>query len=39
MKVMGNGAFSDAARQEASINFVLGLGCVDAMSVGFHEPR
>jgi aryl-alcohol dehydrogenase-like predicted oxidoreductase len=35
MKVIGNGQFTDAAQREASVRFVLGLDCVDAISVGF----
>ncbi len=37
MKVVGEGAFSDdKSKLDNSIRFVLGLGCVDAMIVGFE---
>ncbi|MCS7238990.1 MAG: aldo/keto reductase [Thermoguttaceae bacterium] len=37
MKIVGEGAFSnDKTKLDQSINFVLGLKCVDAMIVGFE---
>lgn len=37
MKIVGEGAFSgDKAKLDQSIRFVLGLGCVDTMIVGFE---
>ena len=38
MKVCGEGEFRDNAEERSkSIGFVLGLGCVDAMIVGFEK--
>jgi aryl-alcohol dehydrogenase-like predicted oxidoreductase len=39
MKVLGAGKFAaDAKKRQASIRYVLGLDCVDAMVVGFETP-
>ena len=39
MKVLGAGAFRKSDRKrDASVRFVLGLDCVDAMVVGFETP-
>jgi len=38
MKLIGEGAFSkDEEKKNASINFVLGLGCVHILNVGFES--
>lgn len=38
MKMVGEGKFgADAAKKAESVQFVLGLGCVDAMIVGFEK--
>jgi len=38
MKIMGQGAFRDSdEKRNASINFALGMGAVDAMIVGFEK--
>lgn len=40
MKIIGEGAFRNSEEQiEKSLRFALGLGCVDAMVVGFEEPH
>jgi len=39
MKIIGEGQFrNDAAKKDASIKFVLGLGCVDVLNVGCETP-
>ena len=39
MKLIGEGEFSkDSAKIDEALRFVLGLGCVDAMIVGFENP-
>jgi hypothetical protein len=38
MKIIGEGEFrNDEAKREESVKFALGLGCVDAMVVGFEN--
>ncbi|RJP20352.1 MAG: aldo/keto reductase [Candidatus Omnitrophota bacterium] len=37
MKIIGNGDFTDAARRDASIKFVMGLDCVDVVVIGFKS--
>ncbi len=40
MKVMGQGRYrDDPAKREASIRYVLGLGSVDVMVIGFERPE
>ena len=40
MKLIGNGKFrNDSAKIDESLNFVLGLGTVDMMIVGFEKPE
>jgi predicted aldo/keto reductase-like oxidoreductase len=39
MKILGEGTFKTAEQQIESLRFVLGLGCVDAMVVGFESPE
>ena len=40
MKIIGEGEFGDSEeKRQSSVNFVLGLGCVDAMVVGFEAER
>jgi predicted aldo/keto reductase-like oxidoreductase len=39
MKILGEGTFKSIDQQLASLRFVLGLGCVDAMVVGFEAPE
>jgi aryl-alcohol dehydrogenase-like predicted oxidoreductase len=39
MKIIGQGKFRDSDEQrDASVRYVLNLGCVDAMVVGFETP-
>ncbi len=38
MKIIGNGNFTEKSRREASIQFVMGLDCVDAVIIGFKSP-
>ncbi len=38
MKLIGNGEFTGAERREASIRYVVNLGCVDAMTIGYKTP-
>jgi aryl-alcohol dehydrogenase-like predicted oxidoreductase len=38
MKIMGEGAFKDPATRDASIKFVMQLGAVDAVTIGFKSP-
>jgi predicted aldo/keto reductase-like oxidoreductase len=39
MKILGEGTFKTEEQQLASLRFVLGLGCVDAMVIGFESPK
>jgi len=39
MKILGEGTFKTPEEQIASIKYVLGLGCVDAMVIGFESPE
>ncbi len=40
MKIIGQGRWRyDPAKREASIRYVLGLGSVDVMVVGFERPE
>ena len=39
MKILGEGTFKTAERQIESLKFVLGLGCVNAMVIGFESPE
>ncbi len=39
MKIIGNGSFTDAADRETSIQYVMGLDCVDAVVIGFASTR
>jgi predicted aldo/keto reductase-like oxidoreductase len=39
MKILGEGTFRDVEMQLKSLRFVLGLGCVDAMVIGFESPE
>jgi predicted aldo/keto reductase-like oxidoreductase len=39
MKILGEGTFKSVEQQIASLRFVLGLGTVDAMVVGFETPE
>lgn len=39
MKLIGNGAFTEAAQREASIKFVMGLDSVDAITIGFKSTQ
>jgi predicted aldo/keto reductase-like oxidoreductase len=38
MKIMGEGDFTDAQQRDASIKYVMNLGCVDAVIIGFASP-
>jgi len=39
MKIIGEGAFRNSEeRRDASVKFVLGLGCVDVLNVGCESP-
>ena len=38
MKVMGEGAFKTPEQRDASIKFVMGLGTVDAITIGYKTP-
>jgi len=38
MKLIANGDFTDSAQRDASIKFVMGLDCVDAVVIGFKTP-
>ena len=38
MKIMGEGAFKDPETRDASIKFVMQLGTVDAVTIGFKSP-
>jgi predicted aldo/keto reductase-like oxidoreductase len=39
MKILGEGTFKSPEQQMDSLRFVLGLGCVDAMVIGFESPE
>jgi len=40
MKIIGEGRFRNSdEKRDRSVSFALGLGCVDAMVVGFESPR
>jgi aryl-alcohol dehydrogenase-like predicted oxidoreductase len=39
MKILGEGAFREPARRDASLRYVLGLGTVDAFIIGFESPE
>jgi predicted aldo/keto reductase-like oxidoreductase len=39
MKVLGQGNFKTEEQQRKSLEFILGLGCVDAFVVGFESPQ
>ncbi len=39
IKVFGEGTFAnDAEKREKSVDFILGLGCISTLIVGFEEP-
>ena len=38
MKLMGNGEFTEAARRDASLEYVMALDCVDAVTIGYKSP-
>jgi predicted aldo/keto reductase-like oxidoreductase len=38
MKLMGEGSFKDAETRRKSLEYVMGLGCVDAVTIGFKSP-
>jgi len=38
MKIMGEGAFKDPQTRDASVKFVMQLGTVDAVTIGFKSP-
>jgi predicted aldo/keto reductase-like oxidoreductase len=39
MKILGEGTFKTEEEQVRSLRYVLGLGCVDAMVIGFEKPE
>jgi hypothetical protein len=39
MKILGEGTFKTEEQQLESLRFVLGLGCVDCMVIGFEKPE
>lgn len=39
MKILAEGSLKTVDRQLESLRFVLGLGCVDAMVIGFESPE
>ncbi len=39
MKIFGEGSFKTPEEREASLRFVLGQQCVDAMIIGFEKPE
>ena len=39
MKILGEGRFKSVDQQLDSLRFVLGLGCVNAMVIGFESPE
>ena len=38
MKILGEGTFKQPEEKRKSLEFVLGLGCVDAFVIGFESP-
>jgi predicted aldo/keto reductase-like oxidoreductase len=38
MKILGEGAFKEPERRDASLRYVLGLGTVNAFIIGFESP-
>jgi aryl-alcohol dehydrogenase-like predicted oxidoreductase len=38
MKLIGEGQFTGPEDREAAMKFVMGLGCVDAVTIGFKSP-
>ncbi|MBI5084100.1 MAG: aldo/keto reductase, partial [Acidobacteria bacterium] len=38
MKIMGEGQFKTPEQRDASIKFVMQLGTVDAVTIGFKSP-
>ena len=38
MKIIGEGQFTDAEQREKSIRYVMGLGTVDAVTIGYKSP-
>jgi hypothetical protein len=39
MKILAEGTLKTEEKQLESLRFVLGLGCVDAMVIGFESPE
>jgi len=39
MKILGEGTIKDSDEINASLRFVLGLGCLDALTIGFEKPE
>ena len=39
MKILGEGAFKEPERRDASLRYVLGLGTVDSFVIGFESPE
>src|SRR5262249_57338482 len=39
MKILAEGTLKTPDKQTESLRFVLGLGCVDAMVIGFESPE
>jgi predicted aldo/keto reductase-like oxidoreductase len=39
MKILAEGTLKKPEEQQRSLRFVLGLGCVDAMVIGFESPQ
>jgi predicted aldo/keto reductase-like oxidoreductase len=39
MKILGEGSFKSPEQRLNSLRYVLGLGCVDAMVIGFESPE
>ena len=39
MKILGEGTFKQPEEKRKSLEFVLGLGCVDAFVIGFEKPE
>jgi aryl-alcohol dehydrogenase-like predicted oxidoreductase len=38
MKIMGEGQFKTAEQRDASIKYVMSLGSVDAVTIGYKSP-
>jgi hypothetical protein len=38
MKIMGEGRFTTPEDRDASIKYVMGLGTVDAITIGYKSP-